>query len=387
MNILQVVIIMIDKINNEVKNMSISKIRQYNEIANKYPGVLKLTIGEPHFKTPVSIKDNCIDAINNDYTKYAHPQGDEQARKFIQEYIRSKFNLEYELDEILVTVGSSGGLATVFKTLLNPGDEIIIPSPAYTAYVPLVKLCGAVPILVNTEDSAFQITSELLENHLSTKTKAVLINYPHNPTGVGLSKRNQEGVVSFIKDNNLFLISDEVYNTITYDDEFTSMGIYSEIKDQLIIVNSFSKSHSMTGWRIGYTLASKDITNSLVVVNQNLVTSVSTFTQHALKDISRYDLEEVVSYYQENMEIAYKVFTELGFDVIKPNGAFYLFINVGKTGLNSDEFFYDLLLKLNIAVIPGRCFGDEFDSYIRISYCIERPKLIEALYKIKMSYC
>ncbi len=372
-----------NKLNTQLSKFEISKIRKFNNIASKYDNVIRLTLGQPYFNTPDEVKEKAFEAINENVTKYSSNQGAKPTIDMISSYVKDKFNLNYNFKEIIITAGAQEALALTIKAILNPDDEVIIPTPSYPGYDPLITMSYGHVKHVSTLDSDFKVTPELLDKHITSKTKAILLNYPNNPTGVCLSKEDVLNLADYLKEKDIFIILDEVYNTIIFDTEYNSLAHVTELKDNIIVINAFSKSHSMTGWRIGYALASKEVIQAMTKVHQYIMTCTCTISQHAILGVVDADTSHMHSAYYEAYKYVIDRLDNSKLEYVIPNGAFYIFVNVSSTGLSGEEFALKLLDNEQVAVIPGSAFGDEYSDYIRISYPTTIDNLTLAFDKIE----
>ncbi|XMB67805.1 aminotransferase class I/II-fold pyridoxal phosphate-dependent enzyme [Mycoplasmatota bacterium zrk1] len=360
------------KTNNNLSKIAFPMIRHFNIEAMKYDNIIKLTIGEPHFAPPKDIQKAAIFAIENNDYKYVLSEGRVDTKKSILNYVKKYFNQHYSMDEIMITVGSTEALSSTLAALLNPDDEVIIPTPAYTGYSPLVTLNNSVSVFMDTSIDDFQIRYNNLKKHITSKTRCLILNYPNNPTGVSLDSQSLEDIKKILKEHDIYIILDEIYNRIMIDD-FKSI-VDPSVKDKIIIINGLSKSHSLTGWRIGYVLASREIIQSIMKVHQYVVVAVNTITQYAATEIDC-DISKRINYYKKNVDYAYNRLIKMGLNVVKPNGTYYIFPEVP---YHSEKLFYDLLEKERVAIIPGTCFGD-FKKHIRISCAVDFNILKEAM--------
>jgi aminotransferase len=372
--------------NKNLSKIQTSKIRQFDTYCNQFDHVIKLTLGQPLFPTPAPVKEKAIEALHRNITTYTPNRGAQATRETVLRYCKQHFGFDYDVEEIIVGVGTTEVLATSLCAILNEGDEVIIPTPAYSGYEPLVLLNNCTVKTIDTAPDGFQLTVENLKKHITPKTKCVILTDPSNPTGASLSRKNRDELVAFLATTNIFVIADEVYNRILYTDDYKSFGTYPELRKQLIVVNSFSKSHSMTGWRLGWVLAGKDVINEIAKVHQYYVTAASTMGQYALQAVldpqTEKELAHMTASYRANMEYACRVLTQAGFDCKPPQGAFYLYLSTANFGMDGDAFARRLVQETNVAIIPGDAFGEAYKDYVRISYCVDIPTLTEALRRI-----
>ncbi|MDR2448877.1 MAG: aminotransferase class I/II-fold pyridoxal phosphate-dependent enzyme [Prevotellaceae bacterium] len=372
--------------NKNLSKIQTSKIRQFDTYCNQFKDVIKLTLGQPLFPTPAPVKEKAVEALRNNITTYTPNRGAQVTRETVLRYCKQHFGVGYDLEEIIVGVGTTEVLAASLCAILNEGDEVIIPAPAYSGYEPLVLLNNCTVKTVDTASDGFQLTAENLKKHITPKTKCVILTDPSNPTGASLSRDNRNELAAFLATTGIFVIADEVYNRILYTNDYRSFGTYPELRKQLIIVNSFSKSHSMTGWRLGWVLAGKEVINEIAKVHQYCVTAASTIGQYALQAVLDPQTEKALAHmtasYRDNMEYACRVLTHAGFDCKPPQGAFYLYLSTANFGIDGDTFARRLVQETSVAIIPGDAFGDAYKDYVRLSYCVDRPTLTEALRRI-----
>ena len=326
-------------IKDSVQEMQISGIRRFNALASKYDDVIKLTIGELDFYTPENIKNATKLALDNNYTRYTQNKGIDDLRVAIS----NKYDNLYSKEEIVITVGTTEAISIIIKSIISPNDEIMIPTPGYVGYEPLVLLEGGSVSYVNTTASSFQITLESLEKAYSAKTKALLVTNPNNPTGYVLTEDEMDIIVDFVKAKDILLISDEIYEDTASKKDYKSFSKYTNLKKNLIILNGFSKSHAMTGFRIGYLLADLSLTKHFVKVHQYSVTSATTISQYAALEAIMTPFENLSNILKERRDYLLTRLEQMGITVNVSKGAFYLFPNISKFGMSSEEFCIKLL--------------------------------------------
>ena len=375
-------------INNTVETIKPSGIRKFFDMASQYENVISLTIGEPNFPTPRPIKRAAIRAIKEGKTNYTTNRGLLELRKEICKFYNNKYNVQYNPEtECIVTTGGSEGIDIALRTILNQGDEVLVTDPGYVAYAPLVELAGGTPVIIKlNEKDKFKLTPEILSKSITSKTKAIILNYPCNPTGAIMTKEDYSKIISILKDSGIFIIADEVYSELICDNKFCSIASFSEIKEQCIVINSFSKTYSMTGWRLGYLLAPENLSKLILKIHQFATMSASTPAQYgALEGLQCCDsaVENMRKIYQERRDYCISQLNEIGLEFFKPEGAFYIFPSIKTTGLSSEEFCKKLLDVENVACVPGNAFGDAGEGYIRISYAYSLEELEIAFDKIK----
>ncbi len=370
-------------LNKKLELFQISEIRKFNNYASSFSDVIKLTLGEPHFSTPEPIVEKANEAFALGKTKYTNNRGSKETLEMISKYLEKYFSYEYSSEEIIVTVGAQEALSLTLMTLLNDGDEVIIPSPSYPGYEPLVKMFGGNVKSVSTLENDFILSAEELEKAISQKTKAILLTYPNNPTGVTLNEVQTRELYEVLKNKDVYIILDEVYNRLLFESEYYSLASYPELKEKVIVINSFSKSHAMTGWRIGFIATCKSLINEMTKVHQYLVTSKSSIAQHSILACLDVDIQYMLEDYKEKRDYCMKRLDEIGLDYITPSGGFYIFVSVRKIGFDALTFAHRLLEEVGVAVIPGSAFGSCGEDYIRISFPTSMEVLEKAFDKIE----
>ncbi|KAF6617355.1 aminotransferase [Paenibacillus jamilae] len=374
-------------LNDQVKNIQISGIRK---IANKVaalPGTLSLTIGQPDFPTPAHIMEAAHRAIDEGRTTYTPNPGLPELREAAAAFVDRKYGLNYRgQDEVIVTNGASEALDITLRTILSPGDEVILPVPIYPGYEPLIRLSGGIPVLADTRNSGFKLTAEVLKPYLTERTKAVILGYPSNPTGRVMSREELEAVADLLKERDLFIISDEIYSELIYDTSHVSIATLPGLRERTIVINGLSKSHSMTGWRIGFTLAPAEITQHMVKVHQYNVTCASSISQYAALEALTAGVDDALPMrdeYRKRRDYVHGRLTDMGIPLEKPEGAFYLFPSIAHFGLSSMDFTLKLLEEQGVAVVPGDAFSSYGEGYIRLSYAYGQDVLEQGLDKIE----
>ncbi|MGW8442703.1 aminotransferase A [Paenibacillus sp. S33] len=374
-------------LNDQVKNIQISGIRK---IANKVaalPGTLSLTIGQPDFPTPAHIMEAAHRAINEGRTSYTPNPGLPELREAAAAFVARKYGLNYRgQDEVIVTNGASEALDITLRTIMSPGDEVILPVPIYPGYEPLIRLSGGIPVFADTRNSGFKLTAEVLEPYLTERTKAVILGYPSNPTGRVMSREELEAVADLLKERDLFIISDEIYSELIYETPHVSIAALPGMRERTIVINGLSKSHSMTGWRIGFTLAPAEITQHMVKVHQYNVTCASSISQYAALEALTVGVDDALPMreeYRKRRDYVHGRLTDMGIPLEKPEGAFYLFPSIAHFGLSSMDFTLKLLEEHGVAVVPGDAFSSYGEGYIRLSYAYGQDVLEQGLDKIE----
>ena len=379
---------LVSKMNHEMLQLSPSAILKFNDEVSQIPGIIPLTLGEPDFATPEHIKEAAINSINNDQSHYAPTKGTKKLREAAAHFLNSKYDLNYDPEtEIIITAGATGGIYTALTSILNPGDEVLIPTPIFPLYIPITLLRGAKPVFMDTSKSGFVLSPAQLEQTLKyhPKTKAIVLNFPSNPTGKTYNEAALKELAAILKQHDIFVISDEIYSELTYDAKHVSIA--NLLPDQTILLNGVSKSHAMTGWRIGIMAAPKDITSQLEKIDQFTITSPTTNAQFAAVEALENGSDDAVAMkaeYQKRRDYVYQELKALGFEIANPDGAFYIFAKIPANLIqNSMDFAYDLARKGKVAVVPGSAFGPGGEGYVRISYATSMENLQKAIHNIK----
>jgi len=374
------------KISKKVDQMQPSGIRAFFDLVLGMKDVISLGVGEPDFVTPWAIREAGIYSLEQGFTSYTSNKGLYKLRLGLHRYLKSKYDLDYSPDdEMLITVGVSEGLDLVLRTLINPGDKIIIPEPGYVSYGPVTELAGGSAVYIDTTKDNFKLTPEKLEKAIDKKTKGIILNYPTNPTGVSYRKKELEALSKVILKHNLICISDEVYGDLTYDFEHTPFPTLPGSKKNTVYFNGFSKSFAMTGWRVGFACGPKDIIAGMTKIHQYTIMCVPITSQMAAAEAlvsGKKPVEEMKREYRRRRELVVDELNQMGLVCNKPQGAFYVFPSIKKTGLKSLEFSQKLLKEEKVAVVPGTAFGQCAEGYIRISYASSLENLKEALRRI-----
>ena len=375
-----------DKFSSLMEKTPPSGIRKFFEMLIGHDDVISLSVGEPDFPTPWCIREEAFYPLEKGHTSYTSDWGLIELREEIAKYM-SRYDLHYNpKDEILITVGASEGVDAVLRAILNPGDEIIIAQPCYVNYAPLAELCQVKAIPLDTSVNGYYPTAKQIEELITPKTKAVMICSPNNPTGTMIPRDELEKIAEVVKKHQIWVISDEIYCELAYDNsQHVSIGSFPEMKDYTIILNGFSKSFAMTGWRIGYIAAPSDLLKQVVKLHGYNTICAPIFSQYAAAEGLRNSWDEVEKMrvsYQQRRNLMYKAFCDMGLPVPEPTGAFYMFPDISSTGLTSEEFATQLFQKYNVAVVPGSVFGLGGEGHIRCCYATAVDKIKIALDKI-----
>ena len=376
-----------DFTSDRVKSLKPSGIRKFFDIASKIENCISLGVGEPDFETPWHISEEGIYAIEKGRTFYTSNQGLEELREEIAKWNKRKYNLNYTKEEIIVTVGGSEAIDIALRSTINPGDEVIILEPCYVCYEPDVVLAGGNAKIIHLQNkNEFRLTKEELLDAVSDKTKILIMNYPNNPTGAIMSKEDLMAIRDVIIEHDLLVITDEIYSELTYSDKHCSIASLPGMKERTIVVNGFSKAFSMTGWRLGYVMGPEKIMSQMKKIHQFVIMAASTPSQYAgieaLKNGDK-DIEMMKEEYDRRRRYLLSEFMRLGLPCFEPKGAFYIFPDISRFGLSSEEFATELLNKEKLVVVPGTAFGDSGEGFIRISYAYSLPDLKEAIKRLE----
>ena len=377
-----------EEINQTIRYMKPSGIRKFFDIAATKKGVVSLGVGEPDFITPWHIREAAIHAIEKGRTFYSGNKGLPVLQEAICAYYKRKFNIDYAPKEnVIVTVGGSEGIDVVLRALCQPGDEVILPTPAYVAYAAIIEMAGAKVVEVQLrEEEQFKLTPEALKEALSPKTKAVILNFPGNPTGGIMTRDDYAAIVPILKESGIFAITDEIYAELTYEGKHFSLAGFDEVKDRVIVINGFSKAYSMTGYRVGYILAHKDLIDMFNKVHQYTIMCASTPCQYAAIEAAYNgddDIEEMFQSFRQRRNYIVKELNRIGLKTHMPQGAFYVFPSIKCTGMSSQDFCEKLLDEENLALVPGDAFGQAGEGYVRISYAYSLDEIKLAIEKLE----
>jgi aminotransferase len=362
-----------DKINPIVRNIPLSGIRRFFDIAYEMKDAISLGIGEPDFITPYSVRKAGIYSLEQGQTHYTSNWGLDELREEIAKYLSKKYSITYSpKDEIIVTVGGSEAIDIALRALAGTGDEVLIQQPCFVSYSPCVEFTGAKPVIISTrEENNFKIMPSQIEDMITTKSKILIISYPNNPTGATMTKEELEAIAVVVKKHDLLVISDEIYSELTYEGRHTSIASLPEMRDRTVVINGFSKAFAMTGWRMGYVAGHRDIIEAMFKVHQYAVMCSPTTAQYAaieaLKNCDD-EVERMRQEYNRRRKVIEQGLRTAGLKCFKPMGAFYAFPSIKETGFSSEQFCEKLLKEEKVAVVPGSAFGEAGEGYIRISY-------------------
>ena len=374
-----------DFINSTVSSMQPSGIRKFFDIVNTTEGAISLGVGEPDFITPWHIRDAGVYSLEKGQTYYTSNSGLLELREEICKYVK-KFDLEYTPDEILVTVGGSEAIDLTMRTVISPGDEVIIPEPSFVCYKPCTLLAGGVPVTIQTKaENEFKLTAQELIEKITPKTKLLVLSYPNNPTGAIMEKEDLIEIAEVVKKHNIMVLSDEIYAELTYKGKHVSIASLPGMKERTIVVNGFSKAFAMTGWRLGFLMAHPALTKQLTKVHQYAIMSSPTTSQYAAIEALKNGEDSVkmmVAEYNDRRKIITDTFNKMGFPCFSPLGAFYIFPCIKSSGMTSEEFCERLLKEEKVALVPGTAFGECGEGFVRVSYAYSIKQISKATERI-----
>ena len=375
-------------VTEKVKNIKPSGIRKFFDIVSEMPDAISLGVGEPDFDTPWHIREEGIHSLKGGKTFYTSNAGLMPLRREICSYTEKKIHVSYAPEsEVMVTVGGSEAIDIAFRTVLDPGDEVIIPEPAFVSYVPCVQLAGGVPVTIPLKaENEFRLTPAELEAAITPKTKVLLLSYPNNPTGAIMEKEDLEALTDLIISHDILVISDEIYSELTYKSRHVSIASLPGMRERTIVIDGFSKAFAMTGWRLGYALAPAEIMHEMIKLHQFAIMSAPTTSQYAaisaLKN-GNPDVMEMRIAYDQRRRFLLHILKEMEIPCFEPYGAFYIFPDISKFGMTSEKFATELLRKQKVAVVPGSAFGACGEGFIRISYAYSIEELKAAFSRIQ----
>ncbi|NLB28921.1 MAG: aminotransferase class I/II-fold pyridoxal phosphate-dependent enzyme [Clostridiales bacterium] len=375
-------------LSESVKSLSPSGIRKFFDLLEERRDAISLGIGEPDFVTPWHIRDAGIRSLERGFTKYTGNSGLSRLREAISEYLERRFDLRYDpWDQIVVTVGGSEAIDLAVRALVNPGDEVIIPVPSFVCYGPITTIANGKPVYVETKvENEFRLTADELRAAITPRTKLLVLPFPNNPTGAIMERRHLGEIANVLRDTNIMVLSDEIYAELTYGRHHVSIANIDDMYERTILVNGFSKSYAMTGWRMGYVCAPPEITVQLLKIHQYAIMSAPTTSQYAAIEAMTHgdeDIQIMRREYDRRRKLLLEELRNIGIDCFEPRGAFYVFPHIGKFGLTSDEFCEKFLLAENVAIIPGSAFGPGGEGFARLCYASSLENIKEALVRLK----
>ena len=371
-----------------VVDMPSSGIRKFFDILDSMTDVTALTVGQPDFVTPWKIREAGIESLESGKTYYTSNAGTLELRKEISNYMNRRFDLHYDpASEVVVTVGGSEAIDMAMRTLLQPGDEVIIPTPCFVCYEPLCKMTGAVPVIVETRnEDKFKLTPELLESAITEKTKMLVLAYPNNPTGAIMDEGDLEKIAKILREKQIIVLSDEIYAELTYGRRHVSIASLPEMWERTVVVSGFSKAYAMTGWRLGYICAPAPLARQMLKIHQYAIMCAPTTAQlaaiTALRDCDE-DVAAMTAEYDRRRRLIYNGLQDIGIESFEPEGAFYIYPNIGKFGLTSEAFCEKLLYEHKCAIVPGIAFGAAGEGFARISYAYSVKHINQALERME----
>ena len=366
-----------------------SGIRKFFDVAAEMPDCISLGVGEPDFKTPWTVRDAGIRSLERGRTQYTANAGLAELRREICRYMDRRFGVTYDpKEQVLVTVGGSEAIDLCIRALVQPGDEVIIPEPCFVCYEPITSLTGGVPVhLATRQEDQFRLTPRQLQEAITPKTKLLILPYPNNPTGAEMTREDFEALAKVLEGTDIMVLSDEIYAELVYGgQQHTSFAAIPGMKERTVVVNGFSKTYAMTGWRLGYALGPAPIIKVMTKIHQSCIMSAPTTSQYAALVALRDCDEEILrmrSEYDARRRLLVHAFNEMGLECFEPKGAFYVFPCIKSTGMTSQEFCQELLMKKKVALVPGDAFGDSGEGYCRVSYAYSVAHLEEALKRIR----
>ena len=368
--------------------MKPSGIRKFFGLVSEMKDVTALTVGEPDFVTPWHVREAAIESLEQGRTYYTANSGLPKLRAAISDYMQRRFSLSYSpKDEILVTVGGSEAIDVAMRAVINPGDEVIIPLPAFVCYEPIAKMAGAKTVIINTKaENNFKLTPEELRGAITEKTKLLVLPYPNNPTGAILTREELSALAQVLRGSNILVLSDEIYAELTYGRTHVSIANVEGMQERTILVSGFSKAYAMTGWRLGYLCAPAPLLSEMTKIHQYAIMCAPTVSQFAAIEAMNNGDEDIArmrAEYNRRRILIHEGLREIGIDSFMPEGAFYIYPNIGKFGLSSEEFCERLLYEEKCAIVPGTAFGDCGEGFARISYAYSTKHIADALEKIE----
>ena len=375
-------------ISKKIEGIQPSGIRKFFDVVSEMPDAISLGVGEPDFDTPYSVREEGIYALEKGRTFYTSNAGLKELREEISRYLMRKYSLDYDADdEIMVTVGGSEAIDVALRCMVDPGDEVLIPTPCYVSYLPCAIMADAVPKVIELKaENQFKLTRQELIDSITDKTKILILAFPNNPTGAIMTKEELEELVPVIIEHDLFVISDEIYSELTYDNKHCSIASLPGMKERTVTINGFSKAFAMTGWRLGYACAPKEIMKQMIKLHQFAIMCAPTNSQFAAIEALRNcddDVDRMVEAYNQRRRFLLNSFKEMGIDCFEPFGAFYVFPSIAKFGMTSEEFANRLLREQKLAVVPGTAFGECGEGFVRISYAYSIENLKQGMDRIR----
>ena len=372
-----------------VTGLKKSGIRKFFDLLNdeSMKDVVGLTVGQPDFVTPWHIREAGIESLQKGKTYYSRNAGFTQLQFELSAYLKRRFDLSYHPEETVVTVGGSEAIDLAIRAIVEPGDEVIVPTPSFVCYDPIVRMCGGVPVILETKmENNFKITPDELKAAITDKTKMLVLPYPNNPTGAIMTREELEALAPLLRDTNIVVLSDEIYAEMTYDGEHCSIASLDGMWERTVLASGFSKAYAMTGWRLGYLAAPAPLAEQMLKIHQYAIMCAPTTSQFAAIEALKNgddDIRRMVEEYDRRRRYIYEGLKRIGIDCFEPKGAFYIFPDIRKFGLSSEEFCNRLLYEHRCAIVPGTAFGDSGEGFARISYAYSVKHITEALSRIE----
>ena len=377
-----------DPLSKKIVGMKPSGIRKFFDIVNEMDDVISLSVGEPDFDTPWHIRDEGIYSLEKGRTFYTSNAGLKELKVEIANYLKRKLGVSYHYqNEVLVTVGGSEAIDIALRAMINEGEEVLVPQPSFVSYEPCALMAGGVPVIIDLKaENEFRLTAQELRDAITDKTKVLVLPFPNNPTGAIMERKDLEEIAEVIIENDIFVISDEIYSELTYKDEHVSIVCIPEMQERTVLINGFSKAYAMTGWRLGYACGPKEIIEQMTKIHQFAIMCAPTTSQYAAIEALKNgdeDVREMLESYNQRRRFMLHAFRNMGLECFEPYGAFYVFPCIKEFGMTSEEFAERFLMEEKVAAVPGTAFGDSGEGYLRISYAYSLENLKEALGRLE----
>ena len=377
-----------DPLSKKIVGMKPSGIRKFFDIVNEMDDVISLSVGEPDFDTPWHIRDEGIYSLEKGRTFYTSNAGLKELKVEIANYLKRKLGVSYHYqNEVLVTVGGSEAIDIALRAMINEGEEVLVPQPSFVSYEPCALMAGGVPVIIDLKaENEFRLTAQELRDAITDKTKVLVLPFPNNPTGAIMERKDLEEIAEVIIENDIFVISDEIYSELTYKDEHVSIVCIPGMQERTVLINGFSKAYAMTGWRLGYACGPKEIIEQMTKIHQFAIMCAPTTSQYAAIEALKNgdeDVREMLESYNQRRRFMLHAFRNMGLGCFEPYGAFYVFPCIKEFGMTSEEFAERFLMEEKVAAVPGTAFGDSGEGYLRISYAYSLENLKEALGRLE----
>ena len=377
-----------DPLSKKIVGMKPSGIRKFFDIVNEMDDVISLSVGEPDFDTPWHIRDEGIYSLEKGRTFYTSNAGLKELKVEIANYLKRKLGVSYHYqNEVLVTVGGSEAIDIALRAMINEGEEVLVPQPSFVSYEPCALMAGGVPVIIDLKaENEFRLTAQELRDAITDKTKVLVLPFPNNPTGAIMERKDLEEIAEVIIENDIFVISDEIYSELTYKDEHVSIVCIPGMQERTVLINGFSKAYAMTGWRLGYACGPKEIIEQMTKIHQFAIMCAPTTSQYAAIEALKNgdeDVREMLESYNQRRRFMLHAFRNMGLECFEPYGAFYVFPCIKEFGMTSEEFAERFLMEEKVAAVPGTAFGDSGEGYLRISYAYSLENLKEALGRLE----